>query len=171
LREEPDPGGAAPNPRILPLVQVFCAAAAMGLLAAVLPGEGWRHPLRLPLAFLILAAGFTCAFLGVRAFRRAGTTVDPRQPSAASTLVTRGIYRFSRNPMYLGFLLALGSWALFLGRLESLLVLPLFILSMNRLQIRAEERALRARFGREWERWAARVPRWFGWPGGRGEGP
>lgn len=94
-------------------------------------------------------------------FRKARTTVDPMHPEAASAIVTTGIYRYTRNPMYLGFLLALISWAVFLGNVFSALIALLFVAYMNRFQIAPEERALRARFGTSYERYLSSVRRWI----------
>ena len=82
-------------------------------------------------------------------------------PEAASAIVTVGIYRFTRNPMYLGFLLLLIAWAVFLGNIVSALMPLLFIAYMNRFQIAPEERALHARFGVPYETYLRSVRRWL----------
>jgi protein-S-isoprenylcysteine O-methyltransferase Ste14 len=94
-------------------------------------------------------------------FRKAKTTVDPMHPEAASTIVTSGIYRFTRNPMYLGFLLALIAWAVFLGNFVAALMPLLFVAYMNRFQISPEERTLLARFGAPYESYLRSVRRWL----------
>ena len=76
-------------------------------------------------------------------------------------MVTGGVFRFTRNPMYLGMLLVLAGWALWLGNAAAFAGLPLSVLVLNALQIRPEERILRERFGDEWTRYAARVRRWM----------
>ena len=119
------------------------------------------QPWRLPTALLLAGLGAGIALAGVAAFRRARTTVNPMQPEAASALVDEGIYRFTRNPMYLGLLLALAGWACHLGGLGAWLGLPAFVLYMNRFQIRPEERALEARFGLDFLRYCGRVRRWL----------
>ncbi len=106
-------------------------------------------------------AGLASALAGLMAFRRARTTVNPLTPTRASMLVSSGIYRHTRNPMYLGMLLVLAGWGVWLGHALALLMLPLFVLTLNRLQIEAEERALRARFGEAFTQYAARVRRWI----------
>ena len=83
----------------------------------------------------------------VLSFRRAHTTVNPMQPSSASSLVTSGIYRYTRNPMYLGMLFVLVGWALYLANVLAFLFLPAFIVYMNRFQLESEECALTALFG------------------------
>jgi protein-S-isoprenylcysteine O-methyltransferase Ste14 len=97
----------------------------------------------------------------VVAFRRAGTTVNPMKPESSSSLVVSGIYAFTRNPMYLGFLFALLAWAIYLSHPAAFLVLPLFVWYMNRFQIEPEERALASLFGEAFTTYAARVRRWL----------
>ena len=106
-------------------------------------------------------AGALISFLGVVSFRRAGTTVNPLNPAASSSLVRSGVYAFSRNPMYLGFAAMLLSWGIYLSNAVSLLFTPLFVLYMNRFQIEPEEDALRSRFGQEFDTYARRVRRWL----------
>ncbi len=94
-------------------------------------------------------------------FRKADTTVNPLHPQRASYLVTDGIYRFTRNPMYLGLLVILTGWAVYLGSLSPFIVLPLFVWLMTRFQITAEERALVEKFGATYLEYKDRVRRWI----------
>jgi protein-S-isoprenylcysteine O-methyltransferase Ste14 len=94
-------------------------------------------------------------------FWMAHTTANPMKPSSASFLVTSGVYRFTRNPMYVGLLLLLVGWALYVANVLAFLFLPAFILYMNQFQIKPEERALTARFGRKYLEYASRVNRWL----------
>lgn len=110
-------------------------------------------------AFVLLGVG--CSVLGVISFRRARTTVNPMKPGAATALVVSGIYRFTRNPMYLGFLFVLLGELAWLGSLVALLVAPGFVIYLDRFQITPEERALRERFGAEFTAYTTRVPRWL----------
>jgi protein-S-isoprenylcysteine O-methyltransferase Ste14 len=87
--------------------------------------------------------------------------VNPLQPDAASSLVSGGVYRWTRNPMYLGMALVLLAWAVYLSSIAALAVLPLFIVYINRFQIEPEERALEARFGAQFERYRKAVRRWL----------
>ena len=105
--------------------------------------------------------GFCIAIAGVLQFRKAGTTVDPRVPDQSSNLVVSGIYRYSRNPMYLGFLLALCGWCVFLGSMVSVLFLPAFIIYMNRFQIVPEERFMQEKFAESYRQYKAKVHRWI----------
>ena len=108
-----------------------------------------------------VVAGVGVVLAGVHAFRRARTTVDPMHPERSATLVAGGIYRRSRNPMYLGFLLLLAAWACWLANLLALAGLPSFVLYLNRFQIVPEERALHARFGDAYDGYARAVRRWL----------
>lgn len=98
---------------------------------------------------------------GVVAFRIARTTVDPTRPEKASALVRGGIYRWTRNPMYLGFFLVLVGLALLLGSWIALVLAVGFIPYMNRFQIEPEERALSGLFGAEFEAFRHDVRRWL----------
>ena len=100
--------------------------------------------------------------LGVALFRGAGTTVNPTTPDKVSSLVITGIYRVSRNPMYVGFLLFLVAWGIFLSHLLSLLLFPtIFIVYMNHFQIPQEEKALKRLFGEEFTSYKKEVRRWL----------
>lgn len=116
--------------------------------------------LHVGIAFMCWIAGIAVILAGMLAFRRAKTTVNPFTPEAATTMVDSGVYRFSRNPMYLGFLLALIGWAAYLSHLLAFALLPLFVLYMNRFQIEPEERALASKFGGQFHAYAASVRRW-----------
>jgi protein-S-isoprenylcysteine O-methyltransferase Ste14 len=109
----------------------------------------------------LFALGVAISLAGVVAFRRARTTTNPLRPDAASALVVTGIYTRTRNPMYLGFVVMLLAWCAWLAHPVALLGIPGFVLWMNRLQIPAEERAIGALFGAEFEQYCARVRRWI----------
>jgi protein-S-isoprenylcysteine O-methyltransferase Ste14 len=116
---------------------------------------------RLGIAAALVALGQSISISGIVAFRRAKTTPNPLKPTAASSLVSSGIYRFSRNPMYLGLLLTLLAWAVFLASPAALAFLPLFVLYMNRYQIGPEERVLSSLFGAEYAAYKQKVRRWL----------
>ncbi|MCS4309294.1 protein-S-isoprenylcysteine O-methyltransferase Ste14 [Rheinheimera pacifica] len=147
--------------KIPPLVLVVLFALAMCLLAQLLPPWALPEVWRLILASSFAVAGVVVALWGVLAFHRANTTVDPRVPQQTSSLVARGIYRYSRNPMYLGFLLLLAALACYLMGAAALLLLPLFVLYMNRFQIVPEERYLLQKFGAEYQAYSTQVRRWL----------
>jgi protein-S-isoprenylcysteine O-methyltransferase Ste14 len=145
-----------PPPLIATLFALF-----MWALASVLPGLEVSDSLRLACTAGVLVLGTFFCLAGVVSFRRAKTTVNPLQPQTASALVSSGIYRVSRNPMYLGFALFLAAWAVFLAAPWALLGVLGFIFYMNRWQITPEERALEALFGAEFARYKSTVRRWL----------
>ena len=98
---------------------------------------------------------------GVVSFRKAKTTVNPLKPEEATSLVNSGIFRFTRNPMYVGFALVLLAWAIYLSSPLSLVGVLGFILYIDRLQIEPEERALNELFGSEFESYRSNVRRWL----------
>jgi protein-S-isoprenylcysteine O-methyltransferase Ste14 len=147
--------------RVPPVVIVALAAFSMWLMARALPPGPIDGTTRVVLATLFAVAGAVVVFAGMREFRVAHTTVNPLQPEQATSMVTTGVFRWTRNPMYLGMLCLLAAWATWLGRVAPFVVLPAFVLYMNRFQIRPEERALERRFGAGFGRYAARVRRWL----------
>lgn len=147
--------------KIPPVAVALLTGAAMWLAASALSSLDFPFPFKDIVAVVLAVAGSAVAGLGVVSFRHARTTVNPLRPQAASSLVTSGIYRFTRNPMYLGILLILAGWAVFLANAAALLVLPLFVVYMNRFQITPEERALSAAFSSDFTDFKQRVRRWI----------
>ena len=113
------------------------------------------------LALPVGAAGLLLDGIALFHFLRRRTTINPLNPQSASALVTGGIYRLSRNPMYLGLASLLLAWAIYLGNLAALAGVPLFILYMNRFQVIPEEQALEARFGDALTIYGPRTARWL----------
>ena len=111
-----------------------------------------------PVLFLL---GLGVSLAGVYQFRKSATTVNPLRPDKASSLVTGGVFRFTRNPMYLGMLMWLLAWSLFLNAWTSLLGILLFFFFITRFQIEPEERAMRGLFGTEFELYQSEVRRWI----------
>jgi protein-S-isoprenylcysteine O-methyltransferase Ste14 len=147
--------------KIPPVALVLLFGVMMWLLSATVPSLALTLSWRTTIAFVLLSAGFAIALAGVLEFRRAKTTVNPLTPEAASVMVTSGIYRYTRNPMYLGLLVTLFGWAVWLSHLLAFALLPLFLLYMNRFQIEPEERALSAKFGRHFSDYGRSVRRWM----------
>jgi protein-S-isoprenylcysteine O-methyltransferase Ste14 len=127
----------------------------------------WIAPVEVPFGLRVgLAVTLACtgAAFGISAmawFRRAKTTMSPIKPADASRLVTSGVYRLTRNPMYLSLVLYLLAWAAYLSSWLALLVLPLFAMYIQRFQITPEERALSSLFGPEYAAYKQRVRRWL----------
>ena len=143
-----------------PLVWLVFAGAMLGVAHAA-PGLAFGLPGSPVIALTLAVAGVTMAFAGVLALRGKRTTVDPFHPGAASTVVASGVYRVTRNPIYLGLLLTLAGWAVYLSNACAALLLPAFVAYMTRFQIEPEERALLARFGAEFAQYTSHVRRWL----------
>lgn len=147
--------------KIPPLLLAAICAALMWGVTFLAPDWRFDLPIRNALAVALALLGAGIALAGVVAFRLARTTVNPLAPHAASALVHTGIYRWTRNPMYLGVLVALLGWAVHLAHPLPFLLLPVFVLYLNRHQIAPEESALRTRFGSEFDAYCTRVRRWL----------
>ena len=116
---------------------------------------------QLAVAVTLGLVGLLLMLLAAQAMRQARTTLLPFDPSLASTLVTSGVFRYSRNPIYLGDALLLLAWAIWLGHGLALLLWPLFIGYMTLVQIRTEERALQQKFGSAFTQYCQQVRRWL----------
>lgn len=147
--------------KIPPVVLVLLLAAAMAAFARLAPALAVALPGRAIIVAGLAGAGVVVSLLGVGSFRRARTTVNPLDPAAASTLVVGGIYRRTRNPMYLGMLFVLLAWGVFLAHALAIAGAFIFVPVMNRLQIIPEEKALAARFGPGFADYQSRVRRWL----------
>lgn len=147
--------------RLPPPLVMFVFGGFMYLLTKFLPvgyfdfyGRDLGYKILVGLAILVFLASFF-------KFRMAKTTVDPFSPQKASSLVTTGIYRFTRNPMYLGMLLLLLAFGLRLGNAFNVLLAAGFVSYINKFQIKHEEEALGKLFGREYQMYCKKVRRWF----------
>lgn len=149
--------------RVPPPVVFLLSALLMNGLAAVVPALAvpLLGAVRGGLALVLFATGLFCGMLGLGALHRASTTPDPRHPERAAVLVTDGIYKYTRNPMYLGMATALLAWTVWLSNAAALAGVAAFLAYIQRFQIIPEERALAARFGAEYEAYRNSVPRWL----------
>jgi protein-S-isoprenylcysteine O-methyltransferase Ste14 len=147
--------------KIPPPVVALVLALVMGLALFFGPRPSVASAFRLPAAFIIALMGIGFSFAGLVAFRKAHTTVNPLQPEKASALVTSGVYRITRNPMYVGLLMLLLAWATFLSAIWSLAGPLVFYGYMNRFQIEPEERVLNKLFGEAFQAYTSQVRRWL----------
>jgi len=148
--------------RIPPPLVGLTVAAAMWVIASFLPPLlPLPESLRLPAAVMLVLAGVATALSGVVSFRRAQTTVNPLKPETSTSLVSTGIYRITRNPMYLGMLAVLLAWAAYLPSAWALLGPAAFSLYITRFQIIPEERALHSLFGAAFVEYTRKVRRWL----------
>ena len=110
---------------------------------------------------LLVIVGRSCALPSYRLFARNKTTISPLTPSETSVLKTQGMYRYSRNPMYLGLLLLIIAATIWFGTWFGIIISLFFILLMNILQIIPEEEALLQIFGEEYLEYKKKVRRWI----------
>ncbi|MEA5668885.1 isoprenylcysteine carboxylmethyltransferase family protein [Stenotrophomonas sp. MH1] len=143
-----------------PIVLLLCGLLAW-LCAHQLPGFAFSLPVRITIVTVTASAGVLLNLVPKLLFQRAGTTVNPLRPQRTTQLVTHGVYRFTRNPMYLGQALVLLAACLWLRNAVALGVVPVFIAYITRFQILPEERHLAQRFGPAFDAFRARTRRWL----------
>ena len=143
-----------------PIVAVVFAILMWGI-SIFAPVVELNLVVRIAVISVLLASGAFFGISGAISFKRAVTTVNPLKPETASSLVSSGIYKFSRNPMYFGLALFLLAWAVFLSSVWVIVGLIGFVLYMNRFQIEPEERALLKLFGSEYADYQSKVRRWL----------
>jgi len=151
--------------KVPPLAVVTLTGVGMGLFAWLWPDAplaGLLSPrIRLGLVGGCVSLGAPLGILGVMTFRRIGTTVNPNRPDRVSSLVTGGVYQWTRNPMYVAMLLGLVALSVGLNHLLALLWVPVYVGYMIRFQIQVEERFLAERYGAEYLEYCQRVRRWI----------
>ncbi len=142
---------------------VVLAVSALLILAgsALLPVLNIAFAGQRTITLLLALAGLVPGAMAVLAFFRMKTTVHPLEPEKATVLVTGGIYRASRNPMYLGLLCLLLAVAVYTGSLTALVIVPAFVWYLTEFQIKPEERALTGIFGDAYRAYRAKVRRWI----------
>ena len=123
--------------------------------------EGVPLAWRVGAALVVAAVGAAFDVAGILAFGRAKTTVNPMKPEKSAALVNTGVFRITRNPMYVGMVFILLAWAVYLASPWALFGPLLFAAYITRFQIKPEERVLAARFGDEFASYTARVRRWL----------
>ncbi len=147
--------------KIPPVLAAILFGAAMWLVSGLTPAGQLPPTVSKAALLLCLAVAAGVGLSGVAAFRKAKTTVNPLAPETSSSLVVSGIFRYTRNPMYLALLLGLIGWGLYLANLLSLLLAIGFVPWMNRFQIRPEERALKKSFGKRFLDYMEKTRRWI----------
>ena len=110
---------------------------------------------------LLLFLGFYIIIRSSRLFAKAKTSINPLRPHKSTFLITNDIYKYSRNPMYFGYLLILLSSSVYLGNVLSIFIIPLFIFIINFIQIKPEEEALKDLFGPRYDEYLSNVRRWI----------
>jgi len=145
--------------KILPPTYLFLSILGMVVLHFLFSGaKVISFPWNL-LGTIPFVLGISTNLIADKAFKKYNTTVKPFEES--TTLITSGVFRVSRNPMYLGFVLILIGIAIFMGSLTPYVVIPVFAILMDALFVRAEERMLLATFGESWLEYKKKVRRWI----------
>lgn len=147
--------------KIPPPVYLLIFASLMYYLAKYMPVWPLFEAPFTQLAYVFIALGIILDLSAVSQFFRSKTTVNPIKPSNTQTIVSTGMYRISRNPMYLGMLFLLTGWATHLAVLSPFLVLPLFIWVLTVQQIIPEETILEQKFGESYAHYKRQVRRWI----------
>ena len=147
--------------KIIPPLVTFIIGVLMWLVAKFTPSFSVPENYKLILALIIVIDGVVLLLIGAYFIKKAKTTINPMRPDKSSALVTNGLYRFSRNPIYLADLVILIGWGVFLANIFSLSMIILFVLYMNRFQIIPEERFLEEKFGKDYLDYKAKARRWI----------
>jgi protein-S-isoprenylcysteine O-methyltransferase Ste14 len=146
--------------RVPPPVVMAAAAFLMWVAAKAVPALDFEAPTRAA-GIALFAAGLAIGVGAFLQFRKAATTINPMTPDKSSALVTDGLYRLSRNPIYVADVLVLLACALLVANALAFLMVALFVAYVDRFQIRPEERALRERFGTQFDLYCRSVRRWL----------
>lgn len=147
--------------RIPPPLVALAFAVVMAACARLLPWATLRFSGQALAAGAVLAAALAVMAVAIGQFARSRTTIDPLHLDKTRVLVASGIFRVTRNPMYLALALILAAWAVWLGNAAGVVLIAAFVAYIDRLQIAPEERALRTKFGEEFEAYARKVRRWI----------
>ena len=145
-----------PPPALALLVGLLMWFASRGVASVEVPF--WAQ---VGIAVVLASLGLAFGGAAMLSFVRARTTMNPTKPGTSSSLVTDGVFRLTRNPMYLSLVLYVLGWAAYLSNWLALLLVPVFVLYINELQIKPEERSLSALFGAEYASYKTRVRRWL----------
>ena len=113
------------------------------------------------ISIIIFSIGLFFIFSAVIQFIKRKTTVNPTKPHKTTSLVITGTFKFTRNPMYLGMLLIIISYAFYESSIISLILIPFFIFYINKFQIEPEEIEMRKKFGKDYEDYCKKVDRWI----------
>ena len=154
MSENKDHADVKIHPPILTFIFIFLAFLANWMAPVQFDAQWLSY-----IGFAIAIIGFLLPFFAIREFMKAKTTVDPH--GSVNAIVSSGIYRFSRNPIYVGFVLMLIGFPLYSGTYWGLILAPLLIVSFNQLVIKHEEAYLEKKFGEQYTGYKSRVRRWL----------
>ncbi len=145
--------------KVPPLIVAITTALLMWLTALWLPQQNWEF--RWWLFSLLMLMGGGVGLSGVLQFRSSKTSVSPTNPNKAETLVTKGIYQYTRNPMYLGMAIMLGAVACLLSNIVTLIWMIFYMIYITEFQIKPEEKILIEKFGNDFKSYMNSVRRWI----------
>ena len=146
---------------IPPPVQMLSTGFAIWLVARTFPQWQIMLPYQREVGTLLIGIGILIEVASIVEFIRARTTINPIDPDKTRALVTNGLYRISRNPMYLGMVVLLTGWAIRLGNPLNVILIAAFVFLITVLQIKPEERILRDKFGPAYDAYCKKVRRWI----------
>jgi len=144
-----------------PPLQGLICAGLIWVIATYFPQYSIDLAYKKYLSGVLFFIGVTIDLLALRIFHQSGTTVSPFSPDKTSSLVATGIYRYTRNPMYLGMVFLLVGFTVWFGAVPGLLIIALFIWSITELQIKPEEAVLLEKFGESYTDYCQKVRRWI----------
>lgn len=147
--------------RIPPPMIALAFATLIWWLADYLPNIQIEYVLKMSIVGLLLVIGMLFDLAGLLIFRQARTTVNPMKLDKSSTLVNKGVYKITRNPMYVGLVFVLSAWCIYLNCPAAMVAVAGFIFYINVFQILPEERMLAVIFGEEYVEYQSRVRRWL----------
>ena len=140
-----------------PIVTLLC----IGIIYLFENKIEYSQPYFKAIGIIFLILGFIIIFLAVLKFIKIKTTVDPTRPHKTSNLVISGIYKITRNPMYLGMLFLIMAYTIYTNNVVGSITIPIFIFYINKFQIEPEEIEMRKKFGESFENYCKKVNRWI----------
>ena len=145
-----------------PVVAVFCAVAMYWLAHSkfAISIDTFAY-MKIEIALTLLSVAVLVALCAVWSFKKAQTTISPTKPQNSAALVTTGVFKYTRNPMYVAVALSLFSFSVFLADALSLVGVGVFVLYISEFQIKPEERILKEKFGAPYETYLTKVRRWI----------
>lgn len=147
--------------KVPPAFQVLFFGFLMWLIKKLTQHTHFDFEYQKELSWIVFSIGILLGLISIYSFRKARTSVDPLHPAKASNLVVRGLYKYTRNPMYLALLFVLLAFLIRLGSLYNFLVIALYILFITEFQIKPEETALTKLFGDQYLDYKSKVRRWI----------
>lgn len=149
------------KPRFPPIFQIIFGGLINWGMASLFPQTAVSIPILTYAGFGLVAVGAVILIASVLKFSQEKTTINPLDPEQASELVISGLYRFTRNPMYLGLMLILLGYSLYLQNLAAFAGPIVFLFTITYLQIKPEEAALTKKFGQQYDDYRQQVRRWL----------